>query len=91
SESRLRQFSLSEIAKGVSPGADTANSTISQLRRLQRSAMEPLSKNDAIQAREMYRFWLSRIKNTRGEGLGETVYVYSKESGEMIDLSPDEI
>lgn len=91
SEARMRQFALAEIAKGVSPGADTANSSLSQLSRLQRSALEPLSENDAMQAREMYRFWLARIKGTKGESLAETAYVYSAQSGEMIDLSPDDI
>ena len=91
SEARMRQFALADIAKGVSPGADTANSAISQLRRLQRSALEPLSENRAMQARRMYRYWLKRIIGEEGEGIGETVYVFNPRVGKNIELAPMDI
>jgi hypothetical protein len=86
SAARLQQFSLSPIAKGVSPGADTANSALSQLRRLQRSSLNPMADNTARQYREMWKFMLQRVQE-----LGESVYVYARDSGEMIGLAPEDI
>lgn len=85
-EARMNKYSLADIARGISPGADTANSTIAQLKRLQKSSLDPLAQNRASQAREMYRYWLSAIKES-----GEQVYVYSQTAGEMIDLAPEDI
>lgn len=86
SEARLKQYSIADIAKGIAPGADTANSAITQLKRLQRSSLQPMADNSARQARQMYQFLYARVKE-----FGEPVYVYSKESGETMGLSGDQI
>ena len=91
SESRIRQFSLSPIFEGQSPGADTANSAITNLKRLQRSSMQPMSDNQARQEQQMARFLLERVKGEVGEGIGERVYVYDRNSGTKLDLAPEEI
>lgn len=86
-DSRIKQYSLDPVARGISPGADTANSAISQLSRQQRSQLERLAKNRALQAREMYKF---RLKNLRK--FGERVYVYDTEgAGQEIGLSGAEV
>lgn len=88
SDARMKQWSLDPVAKGVSPGADTANSAISQLSRRQRSQLERLAKNRALQAREMYKFRLERLME-----FGEMVYVYdegtSKRMPREIGLAPE--
>lgn len=89
-EQRIVQFSLSPVSKGISPGADTANSALSTLRRLQRSALDQMNKNQSNQARAMYKFALQIIKEHLFEN-PETVYVYSEASGDMIPLSPEDI
>ncbi len=85
-EMRIKQFSISDVSKGISPGADTANSAITQLRRLQRSSLERLAKNRALQMRSIYQFRLARLKE-----LGETVYVYDETAGDQIGLSGAEV
>ena len=86
SEGRISRYSLDPISRGVAPGADTPNSAISQLRRLQRSALDPLVKNAARQARELYKFWLQRFLE-----LGETISVYSPVEERTLVLSPAQI
>lgn len=81
-EMRIKQFSISDVSKGISPGADTANSAITQLRRLQRSSLERLAKNRALQMRAIYQFRLARLKE-----LGEPVYVFDETSGDQMGLS----
>lgn len=89
-DARIKQFSLDPVARGISPGADTANSAISQLSRRQRSFLERLAKNRAHQAREMHKFRLERLRV-----LGETVYVYDagdkKRPAQEIGLSGDQV
>lgn len=87
SAARIEQFGLSQISRGVSPGADTANSAISQLRRLQRSSLQPMADNAARQAREIFKFALQRVR----DDIGEAVYVYDRESGDMISLAPEDV
>lgn len=84
SEKRMMQYSVASIAKGVSPGADTANAAIAQLQRLMKSNLDPLAQNQSIQAREMYRFWLRRIR----DDIKETVYAFSEKDGETRPLNP---
>lgn len=91
SEQRVAQYSLSQIARGVSPGADTANSAISQLRRMQRSSLSQLNLHQARQYREALKFMFQRILGVEGEGVGETVYAFSRETGDQIGISPSEI
>lgn len=85
-EARIRQFSLSDISKGISPGADTANSALSQLRRLVRASLQPLSENAARQWREIFKFALARLRSD----IGETVYVFNRD-GVEFDLSPEDV
>ena len=85
-EQRMKQWSSSDVAKGVSPGADTANSALSQLRRLQRASLSPMSVNMANQAREMYTFALKRVQD-----VGEPIPVYDLSAGEMVELGPEDI
>lgn len=86
SDARIKQFSLADVSKGVSPGADTANSAISNLRRLQRSSLERMAQNRANMYRDIYRFRLERLKD-----YGETVYVYDSTTGDMIGLAADQV
>lgn len=90
-EQRIQKYSLSPVAKGESPGADTANSAITQLRRLQRSALAPLNMNQSNQYRDMFQFMYRRIRGTEDGDIGETVYVYSEKAGQMVGLGPDDI
>jgi len=83
-EMRIKQYSMSDISKGVSPGADTANSSITQLRRLQRSFLERIAKNRALQMRAIYQFRLARLKE-----LGEPVPVFADD--QQISLSGAEV
>ena len=91
SEHRINQYSLSQIAKGISPGSDTANSALSTLRRMQRSSLQTLNANQARQYREMFRFLFQRILGKEGEGIGEAVYVYSNETSNQIRCAPEDI
>lgn len=90
-EGMIRQYSLSPVSRGESPGADTANSALTQLHRAQRHALSPLNINQSNQYRSLFQFMFARIKGSEDGDIGETVYVYSADKGEMVDLSPDEI
>lgn len=91
SESRIIQYSLSQIAKGVSPGSDTANSALSTLRRMQRSSLQTLNANQARQYRELFKFMFERILGKTGEGIGEPVFVYSQPQSDLVRLAPEDI
>lgn len=91
SEGRIVQYSLSQIAKGVSPGSDTANSALTTLRRQQKSSLQTLNENQARQYREMAKFMFERILGTKGQGIGETVYVFDQPTSNQIPLGPQDI
>lgn len=91
SEARIVQYSLSQIAKGVSPGSDTANSAVNTLARQQRSSLMTLNENQARQYREMTKYIFERIIGKTGEGIGETVYVFNDETSDQVGLAPDDI
>lgn len=100
-EQRMERYSLSPVSRGQSPGADTANSALTQLHRAQRHALSPLNLNQSNQYRSLFQFMFARIKGSEDGDIGETVYVYadddirkkygytSEES--QVGLSPDEI
>ena len=90
-EQRMERYSLSPVSRGQSPGADTANSALTQLHRAQRHALSPLNLNQSNQYRPLFQFMFARIKGSEDGDIGETVYVYSADKGEMVDLSPEEI
>lgn len=87
SEARILQFSLSSIARGVSPGSDTANSALTTLRRQQKSSLQTLNENQARQYREMTKFIFQRIM----DDIGETVYVFDQPTSDRIPLGPQDI
>lgn len=87
SQARLQKYSVSEIAKGISPGADTANSAIAQLKRQLKSSLDPMVQSQVRAWRRMYQFWLRRIKET----IAQPVYVYDAESDDVIELDPEQI
>ena len=87
SQARIEHFSLSPAAKGISPGADTANSALSNLHRFQLSILDPMAEEAAKQASAMYRFALERVQ----EMGGERVYVYSDKADAYVSLSSDDI
>lgn len=81
---RMKEWSLAPQAKGVSPGADTANASIANLTRLMQTQLDPLVDNMAELCREMYRFWLRRIQ----EDVAMTVYALDEDQNEIIALNP---
>lgn len=83
----VKQYSLSPVSKGISPGADTANSAVATLQRLQRSNLDPLVENQSWAARELYRFWLTRIK----QDVKQTVYATDPKLGETQSLAPEQV
>jgi hypothetical protein len=85
-DSRIAKYSLDPIARGVSPGADTANSAISQLRRQQRSNLERMSRNRALQYQDLYRFRLAQLRE-----FGEAVPVFDEKAGDYLELSGDDV
>ena len=66
----IERYTLSPIAKGVAPGADTANAMVSNLRTFQLSTLKPMAEQEARQGRAMARFALEQIRK-----MEETVYV----------------
>lgn len=83
----MQQYSTAAVTRGVSPGADTANSAIAELQRLQRSALDPLLESQAWCARELYRFALKRI----AEDIQQTVYAIDPQEGDAFPLDPAQI
>ena len=86
SHKRLERFMLSPVSKGISPGADTANSALSNLHRFQLHSMDPMAQQISRQGKAIYRFALERIKE-----MGETVYVFDARNDQYISLTADEI
>lgn len=86
SQARIEHYSLSPVAKGVSPGADTANAALSNLHRFQLSTLDPLAQQASRQASAMYRFALERVKES-----GERVFVFSSATDAYLSLAPEEV
>src|SRR3990167_6801878 len=86
SQQRIERFTLSPIAKGISPGADSANAMISNLHRFQLSTLDPLTKQTARQANAMFRFAIEWIRE-----MDEPAYVFSGKTDSYLSLSPEAI
>ena len=86
SQARIEHFSLSPVAKGVSPGADTANAALSNLHRFQLSTLDPMAQQAGRQASAMYRFGLERVKAGR-----ERCFVFDRATDTYLSLAPEEI
>ena len=86
SESRIQRYSLPPVAKGESPGADTANAAISNLHRFNLSMLDPMADSAALQWEAMMRFALEQIKK-----MGETVYVLDRNTDSYLSLSAEQI
>lgn len=86
SESRIQRYSLPPVAKGESPGADTANAAISNLHRFNLSMLDPMANSAALQWEAMMRFALQQIKK-----MGETVYVLDRKTDSYLSLSAEQI
>ena len=86
SQQRIEKFSLSPVARGVSPGADTANASLSNLHQLQLSTLRPMALEASRQARAIYRFWLEQIR----KGM-ETYYVLDQETDKYLSLNSEDI
>lgn len=86
SDSRIQRYSLPPVAKGQSPGADTANAAISNLHRFNLSMLDPLADSAALQWEAMMRFALEQIKK-----MGETVYVLDRNTDSYLSLSAEQI
>jgi len=83
---RLQNYTLSPVAKGISPGADTANAALSNLHRFQLSTLDPMAAQSGRQGRAIYRFWLERMRDMQ-----ETLYVLNKNTDAYMSLSAQEI
>ena len=88
SQARIEHFSLSPAAKGISPGADTANAAISNLHRAMVSTLDPLAQQASRQASSVFRFVLERIKAMPA---GERCFVFDKGTDSYLSLAPEEI
>ena len=86
SHQRLEKFMLSPVSKGVSPGADTANSALSNLHRFQLHSMDPMAQQISRQGQAMYRFALERIRE-----MGETVFAFNAKTDQYLSLNGTEI
>ena len=88
SQARIEHYSLSPQAKGISPGADTANSALSNLRREMLSNIDPLAQQASRQASAMDRFALERIKESPP---GERYFVFDSTTDKHLSLAPEEV
>ena len=86
SQARLERYQLSPVAKGVSPGADTANAAISNLHRFQLSTLDPMAESSSLQAQAIFKFWLECIRD-----IGETVFVFDSNTDSQLSLNATEI
>lgn len=86
SQARIEHFSLSPVAKGVSPGADTANAALSNLHRFQLSTLDPLAQQASRQASAIYRFVLERIRD-----MTEPCFVFDGNTDQYLSLAPEQV
>lgn len=86
STEELQRFMLSPVSKGISPGADTANSALSNLHRFQLHSMDPMARETSRQGKAMYRFALEWLKKS-----GEPHYAFDAKSDQHIALSASDI
>lgn len=86
SEMRMQRYSLPPVVKGISPGADTANAAISNLRAFNLSNLKPMADEAARQAQAMYRFALERIRE-----MEETIYVFDAATNSYLSLNAEAI
>lgn len=80
-ELRVQRYSLPPVAKGESPGADTANAALSNLHRFNLSMLDPMADGAALQWQAMMKFALEQIKK-----MGETVYVLDRKTDAYLSL-----
>ena len=86
SDARIAHYSLTEIMRGISPGADSSNAAISNLHRAQLSILDPLAQQASRQASAMGRFILERIKDSN-----ERFYVFDSTTDSHLSLAAPEI
>ena len=86
SDQRMERYSISALSKGSSPGADTANSALSQLRRQLADDLDLGAKGIAIQNRQMMQFWVQSVRDY----FQETIYARDPEAGDLVALDPDD-
>lgn len=85
-QQQMERYSVAQIARGISPGADTANAAIAQLKRQLKSSLDPMVDHQSNMWRRMYQFMLKRLKE-----LGQPVYVYDRASDATLELVPQDI